>query len=261
MAFEVLKTSASGHVQQVLSAVRVGHGTSATMPAASVVVTGGDEINFVTTAVGNPAAGAANNNWFDNATWSPVITDPGPATPSYDITPWTPEYSTDGGATYAMMAATGTSMWAAPGNYHYCTVYVDANGLNMQEPAIGCAASRTWAAPYATTVTVGANGPITVTAGCGGNTAGVNVQVFKNGTRLWPGPGSVTVPNGGSCNFPSITTSVRAGDRIEFVTTANGSSNYCDNTNWDPTLTSIGHASQDPATYWYASATALAAGS
>ena len=254
--FEIFKTSASGQVQQIGSTVRVGHGNSATMPAASVAVNAGDDIEFVTAAVSNTATGAVNdNNWFDNATWDQVVTDPGPVSASYGQDPWTPEYSTDNGSTYTAMTSTGTNTWAAPGTYPYCTIYVNSSGINMQEPAIGCAASRTWRAPYATTVTLGSNGPVSVAPGCVGNTAGVGLRVFLNGSQIWPSSGSQNVPNGTSYTFPGLTTNVTAGDDLEFVTTANGSDNYCDNTTWDPTVTSLGHASRTTATEWYASAT------
>ncbi len=91
-------------------------------------------------------------------------------------------------------------------------------------------------------MTLGANGPISVAGGasvpkCGGNTAGVNLQVFKNGTQIWPATGSVNVSSGASYAFPGVPgVSVNAGDDIEFVTAANGTVSYCDNVTWNPTV-------------------------
>jgi hypothetical protein len=60
--------------------------------------------------------------------------------------------------------------------------------------------------------------------------------VFRNGTQTWPASGSQNVPNGGPFAFPSTQVGVNAGDDIEFVTSDAGSTNYCDGTTWDPSV-------------------------
>jgi hypothetical protein len=148
--------------------------------------------------------------------------------------PWRYQYTTNGGSSFSpMYFDTSTDQWT--GTEEYCTVF----GPNEQHPgSSGCESSRTWQAPYGATVTIGANGPISVVTGCGGNTAGVNLQIFKNGTQIWPSSGSHNIPNGDSYTFPSgVTTTVNEGDNIEFVVSNSGSVNYCDSTTWDQTVT------------------------
>lgn len=253
--FSVYKVAAGGQVQRLAGPIALAHGKSATMPGVpAVAVNPGDRLEFVTTALGNSASGAVNNNnYFDNATWAPAVTDAGPQSSAYGANPWTAQYSTDNGAQFSAMTSTGTNTWAAPGASS-CTVYVNSFGIEMQEPAVGCAASRTWQAPYAATVTLGADGPVSVAAACGGNTAGVGLEILVNGKQIWPASGSHAVANGASYTVPAITLNVKAGDDVEFMTSANGTVNYCDNTVWEPTVTSLGHEAQTPATLWYASA-------
>jgi hypothetical protein len=146
--------------------------------------------------------------------------------------PWRYEYSTNNEASFGPMTYNSNGQWT--GSEFYCTVF----SANQQHPgSAGCDSSRTWQAPYSTTVTLGANGPITVVPGCYGNTSGVNIRILKNGSQVWPASGTQNIPNGGSYTFPSgVTVSVNGGDKLEFVVAKNGSVNYCDATAWDQTV-------------------------
>ena len=150
--------------------------------------------------------------------------------------PWRYEYTTTGSTFSPMSYNVGSAQWV--GSEPYCTVFAS----NQQHPgSAGCRSARTWQAPYAANVTIGASGSISVAAGCSGNTAGVNLQIMKNGTQIWPSSGSQNIPNGNSYTFPSgVTTNVAAGDKLEFVDANSGSVNYCDATTWNQTVTVTG---------------------
>jgi hypothetical protein len=126
----------------------------------------------------------------------------------------------------------GNHQWT--GSETFCTVF----SPNQQHPgSAACDSARTWQAPFAATVTLGSNGPITVAAGYNGNTSGVNIRILKNGTQIWPASGTQNITNGGSYTFPTgVTTSVNGGDNIEFVVAHAGSVNYCDGTTWDQSI-------------------------
>ncbi len=148
------------------------------------------------------------------------------------------------------------------GSQQYCTVY----SADQQEPGAPgqCDAARTWRAPADMTVTLGASGPVTVTpcpASCG---SGVELQVFRNGTQIWPSAGlpPVIVRNGGSYTFPEIPgVLVKAGDDIEFLTSALGTSNSYDNTTWNETVSDAGKSADSyaPSPWRYQYTTSLSA--
>lgn len=148
---------------------------------------------------------------------------------------WGYQYSTNGESTFpAMTYDSANTLWGAnvSGDY-YCQVW--ANG---QHPGTTCDSVRTWTAPTGGTVTVSANGVLSVAASCGGNTSGVQVRVLKNGTQIWPATGWQVIPNGGLYSFPSgITATVASGDVLRFVVQHVGNVNYCDSTTWDPIVT------------------------
>ncbi len=155
---------------------------------------------------------------------------------------WDYYYSTNNeGGISAMTWDSGNSRWTAgltsdPSNPdYYCLI-----GSNWQHPGLTCDSVRIWAAQKAGTVTIGANGPISVVPGCNGNTSGVQVRVYLGGTgNVWPsGSGWQHIANGSSVSFPSgVSVNVGPGYDIEFVVQHVGSSNACDSTTWDPTVT------------------------
>jgi hypothetical protein len=113
-------------------------------------------------------------------------------------------------------------------------------GANWQHPGFAqCDSVRTWVAPGAGSVTLTANGDLTVATNCPNsmNTNGVQIRVLLNGVQLWPTTGWQVIPNGGTFSFPSVTTSVQAADQIQFVVAHVGSNNACDSTIWDPLVT------------------------
>jgi RHS repeat-associated protein len=147
---------------------------------------------------------------------------------------WRYQYSTDGEVSFHDM--TYTTNWGGSwqGSESGCEV---AAGWMLPGGASGCDAIRTWVAQGSGTVTLTANGPITVNADCGGGSNGVLIRVLKNGAQVWPASGWQSIPHSGSFTFPPLTISVAAGDQLELVDAHNGSSNWCDNTGWDPIVT------------------------
>jgi hypothetical protein len=119
-----------------------------------------------------------------------------------------------------------------------------------------CEASRTWQAPYAGTVTISTQGEVSVAGGasvsaCGGNTAGVDIQIRRNGT---PVTAASTVLSGQSASPASVSLSVNAGDDIGFVTVADGTdNNWYDNVTWSPVISDSGALASE--TEWYAGTT------
>ena len=214
--------------------VNAPNGGSYTFPSGvTVSVNAGDNLEFV-------VSNAGSTNYCDSTAWDQTVTKASTGvyrrasdgfTQGWDQ--WGYQYTTNSGASFIPMTYdTSRGQWV--GSEYYCTVF----SPHGQEPgSAGCESSRTWQAPCAATMTLGANGTITVAAGCSGNTAAVNLQVFRNGTQIWPASGSQNVPNGGSFTFPSTQVSVNAGDDIiEFVTSDAGSTNYCDGTTRDPSV-------------------------
>jgi len=157
---------------------------------------------------------------------------------------WNYYYSTDNeGSISAMTWDSGNSRWAAgltstPSNPdYYCLI-----GSNWQHPGVTCDSVRIWAAPKAGTVTITANGPISVAQGCNNNASGVQVRVYLGGGgTLWPlgGTGWQSIANGSSVGFPSggVSVNVGPGYDIEFVVQHLGTQNACDTTTWDPIVT------------------------
>lgn len=216
----------------------VPNGGSYSFPSFTTSVAAGDNLRFIVDKSGP-------NNYCDSTTWNQVVTAPR-GDPSTGVTwpagnwfgqgwdQWRYEYSPDHGATFLPMTRDAASgRWT--GSESACAV-IDAL---QQHPGGGlCEAARVWRAPYTMSVTIGANLPISVAPGCGGNDAGVGIRVLKNETQIWPASGTHVVPNGTSYTFPSgVTTTVNAGDRLRFVTSLAGSTNYCDSTIWDPRIT------------------------
>jgi hypothetical protein len=114
------------------------------------------------------------------------------------------------------------------------------SGANWQHPGPSvCDSVRTWVAPAAGSVTLTANGDLSVATNCPGstNTNGVQIRVLLNGGQLWPATGWQVIPNGGTFTFPAVTTSVQAADQIAFVVAHAGSTNACDTTVWDQLVT------------------------
>jgi hypothetical protein len=215
--------------------VTVPNGRSFTFPAGvSTPVQAGDRLQFVTSMAGG-------TNYCDGATWDQVVTAASGqlwrANFGYSLSDdqWRYEYSTDHEASFRAMAwDAGAHTWV--GTEPYCAVF----SPTQQHPgSAGCDAARTWTAPYAATVTLGAHGPITVADGCLGNAGGVSVQILENGTRIWPETGPLTIPNGGSYPFPAgVKATVSPGDQLRFVTSMAGTTNYCDSVTWDPAVIS-----------------------
>ncbi|MCS0499881.1 hypothetical protein [Protaetiibacter mangrovi] len=206
-------------------------GAGLTFPGGvTTTVAPGDLLRFVVSGVGGSIA-------CDATTWNATITAntglqnivwkaSDGFTQGWDQ--WRAEYTTVGGTSMSAMAYSRLSREWESGQ-PYCTVFSPTE----QHPGLNCDSVRTWVAPSAGTVTIGANGPITVGGPCG-NTAGVNLRILKNGTQIWPGSGYQNVTNGGSYTFPSgITSSVAVGDRLSFVVQHAGSSIACDATDWD----------------------------
>jgi hypothetical protein len=194
-----------------------------------IAVKAGDQLQFVTTAVGATSNG-------DTTTWDPAITEYGQDTDGYTPSPWRYQYTADGTAFSPMSFQADISAWTSPDAGQYCEV----SDSDLQSPGYpgDCEASRTWQAPYVGTVTISTQGEVSVAGGasvpaCGGNTAGVDIQIRRNGT---PVTVASTVLSGQSASPASVSLSVNAGDDIEFVTSANGNNNWCDNVTWDPVV-------------------------
>ena len=151
---------------------------------------------------------------------------------------WDYLFSVDQEATFADMTYDSTNTrWQ--GNDPYCLV-----GSNWQHPGSSvCDSARTWVAPISGSVTLTANGPISVATNCPNstNTSGVQIRILLNGTQIWPATGWQGIPNGGTFSFPALTTTVQAADQIHFVVAHVGSTNYCDTTSWDQLVTLVNH--------------------
>jgi RHS repeat-associated protein len=143
---------------------------------------------------------------------------------------WYYEYSTDGETTFQNMNYNATSQqWQ--GSMSWCLIWANGQHPNAGNP--GCDSIRAWVAPSAGTVTLSADGPITVAAACG-YTNGVQIRVLKNGGQIWPASGWQYLAHGSTFTFPTITTSVAAGDQIRFVLAHTGQFDDCQSTTWDP---------------------------
>jgi hypothetical protein len=91
-------------------------------------------------------------------------------------------------------------------------------------------AVRRWVAPSAGTIQITGNANDT-DAGGG---AGVTVSIRKGSTVLW----QQAIVNGNSTGFNyNVTTTVAAGEAIDFVINLGGGSNNNDSTGFDPTIT------------------------
>lgn len=147
---------------------------------------------------------------------------------------WNYQFSLDQETTFANMTFDSTNNWWQGGETD-CLV-----SSNWQHPGPSlCDSARTWLAPVGGSVTLTANGAISVTTNCPNstNTTGVQIRVLLNGVQLWPATGWQTIPNGGSFSFPSVTTSVQVADQIQFVVAHASITNECDATTWDPLVT------------------------
>jgi hypothetical protein len=226
----ILKNGAQ--IWPAAGSVNLGNGTSTPFRDLTTSVAPYDQVQFV-------VAHAGSSNNCDTTSWDQTVTfQPGLHKASSGFTSaqgqngWSYEGSADGERTLSSMSwDAGNSRWQ--GSELFCLV-----GSGWQHPGVACDSVRVWTAPTAGTVTLGANGSIGVAAGCGGNTAGVNIAILKNGAQVWPATGMLNVPNGGSLTFPpGIGVTVTAGDQLQFVVAHAGSVNYCDTTTWDQTIT------------------------
>lgn len=147
---------------------------------------------------------------------------------------WDYLFSVDQETTFAPMTYdSATNLWQ--GGETDCLV-----STNWQHPGPSqCDSARTWVAPDSGSVTLTANGDISVDTNCPNstNTNGVQIRVLLNGVQLWPATGWQTIPNGGTFSFPSVTTSVQVADQIQFVVAHASITNECDATTWDPLVT------------------------
>ncbi len=65
----------------------------------------------------------------------------------------------------------------------------------------------------------------------------MNIRILKNGSQVWPSSGTQNIANGASYTFLSgVTVPVNANDQLQFVVAHAGSTNYCDTTYWDQTV-------------------------
>ncbi len=149
---------------------------------------------------------------------------------------WNYQYSMDQEATFVDMTYDSTtSLWQGPEGG--CLI-----SSNWQHPGFAfCDSARTWVAPYAGSVTLEANGDISVATNCPNstNTNGVLIRVLLNGVQIWPDTGWQAIANGGTFTFPSVTASVQADDQIQFVVAHAGPNNECDSTTWDQLVTLV----------------------
>jgi RHS repeat-associated protein len=147
---------------------------------------------------------------------------------------WRYQYSTNGEASFSDMTYNSSgNFWSGP--EINCLIW-----SNGQHPGGStCDAVRTWVAPSAGTVTITANGTLTLATGCSQMSPGVQIRVLKNGTQIWPASGWQMLSHGDSFTFPPLSISVASGDQLHFVL-AHLSNNLCDSTTWDPTITLVG---------------------
>ena len=149
---------------------------------------------------------------------------------------WDYLFSVDQETTFAPMTYdSATNLWQ--GGETDCLV-----STNWQHPGPSqCDSARTWVAPDSGSVTLTANGDISVATNCTGstNTNGVQIRVLLNGVQIWPATGWQAIPNGGTFSFPSVTASVQAADQIQFVVAHVGPNNECDSTTWDQIVTLV----------------------
>ncbi|HEU5368405.1 MAG TPA: hypothetical protein VFU69_08080 [Ktedonobacterales bacterium] len=149
---------------------------------------------------------------------------------------WSYQFSLDQETTFADMTYDSTNtQWQGPEGG--CL-----NSTDWQHPGFSlCDSVRTWVSPGAGSVTLSANGLISVASNCSGstNTAGVQIRILLNGVQLWPATGWQVIPNGDTFSFPDVTTAVQAADQIQFVVAHVGSNNECDTTTWDQLVTLV----------------------
>jgi hypothetical protein len=226
----ILKNGAQ--IWPAAGSANLGNGTSTPFPGLTTSVARYDQVQFV-------VAHAGSGNNCDTTTWDQTVSfQPGLHRASSGFTStqggngWSYEGSADGERTLSPMSwDAGNGRWQ--GSEQFCLV-----GPGWQHPGVGCDSVRVWTALAAGAVDLGANGSIAVAASCGGNTAGVDIAVLKNGTRVWPAAGMLNVPNGGSLTFPSgVSVAVATGDQLQFVVAHAGPVNSCDTTTWDQTVT------------------------
>jgi len=142
---------------------------------------------------------------------------------------WGYAYSTDGEASMpAMTYDSSQRAWTSGSTSDpNCKI-----GGGSEQPGNACDAILTWTAQDTGLATISTAASISVAAACGGS--GVDLMVMKNGGYLWPTFGVQHVNNGSSFTFPSVSTRVTKGDKIQFVVIHHGSNNLCDVTTWDP---------------------------
>lgn len=149
---------------------------------------------------------------------------------------WNYQFSQDQEATFVNMTYDSTGgVWQ--GSEGGCMI-----SSNWQHPGFAqCDSARTWVAPYAGSVTLTANGDISVATNCPNstNTNGVQIRVLLNGVQLWPTTGWQAIANGATFTFPSVTASVQATDQLQFVVAHVGPNNECDSTTWDQLVTLV----------------------
>jgi hypothetical protein len=149
---------------------------------------------------------------------------------------WSYQYSTNGEQSFQSLTWDAShSAWVDANGYSdYCDVFI-----STQHPGnTTCDSARVWVAPGAGTVSLSANGLISVastSSACDDNTSGVKLRILKNGSQIWPSSGWQSILNGQSYSFPGgVSISVATGDSIQFVDAHAGTINYCDTTTWDP---------------------------
>jgi RHS repeat-associated protein len=144
--------------------------------------------------------------------------------------------STQGQQNWYYLDSTGAQMtfnvggyWQGPESY----LWLWANGGH---PGQNIDAVRQWRAPQSGTIRITGNVSDANTT-CGD---GVVVSIKKGAGVLW----QQTIENGNTTGFSyDLTTSVTAGDQINFVINKRVTTNYCDGTNFDPAITLTGGGS------------------
>lgn len=138
------------------------------------------------------------------------------------------EYDTFDGNNYTPIASFDYSY----GAWRDGTTYLNVSP-SSQHPESAKDSVRAWVAPYTGTITVTANGNISLWSS-GGD--GVKARLLKNGTQLWPSSGFQLVTYGSPVAFPFTSVSVVKGDKLYFTVNRNNTTTS-DSTTWDPIIT------------------------
>lgn len=159
--------------------------------------------------------------------WTPAA--PGGQTTTYQAS--TNFASTQGEQNWYYLDSTGVQMSFNPGGNYWqgpeSFLWLWANGGH---PGPNSDAVRQWRVPQSGTIRITGNVSDANTT-CGD---GVVVSIKKGAGVLW----QQTIENGNTSGFSyDLTTSVLAGDQINFVINNRTGNNYCDGTNFDPTIT------------------------